>query len=47
MANHVFHEPQGQSPSYPVDYSWYVDIGVTDHLTHEMQKIKHEGALQG
>jgi hypothetical protein len=33
MANHVFQEPQGHTPSYPIDSPWYVDTGATDHLT--------------
>ncbi|KAK1610097.1 hypothetical protein QYE76_033770 [Lolium multiflorum] len=39
MANHVFQEPQGQTPSYPVDSSWYMDTGATDHLTGELSKL--------
>jgi hypothetical protein len=29
----------GHTPSYPVDASWYMDIGATDHVTSEMDKL--------
>lgn len=30
---------QGNTPSYPIDPSWYVDTGATDHLTNELNKL--------
>jgi hypothetical protein len=38
MANHVFQEPHGQTPSY-VDPIWYVDTSATDHLTRELSRL--------
>jgi hypothetical protein len=30
---------QGYSPSYPVDASWCLDTGATDHLTNQVDKL--------
>jgi hypothetical protein len=39
MANHVYSSP-GQTSSYPVDPSWYVDSATTDHLSGELAKMQ-------
>jgi hypothetical protein len=29
----------GHTPSYPIDMSWYMDMGATNHLTSDMGKL--------
>jgi hypothetical protein len=37
----------GYTPSYPIDAPWYVDSGVTDHLTSQMNKLNVRETYQG
>ena len=30
---------QGSTSSYPMDLTWYMDTGATDHLMHELSKL--------
>lgn len=38
---------QGYTPSYPIDSSWYMDTGATDHLTSELGKLTSHEPYQG
>ncbi|KAK1609668.1 hypothetical protein QYE76_033341 [Lolium multiflorum] len=38
---------QGQTQSYSVDPAWYMDIGATDHLTSELNKLHTRDAYHG
>ena len=38
---------QGHTPSYPVDASWYMDTGATNHLTSEMGKLSTQEPYRG
>jgi hypothetical protein len=38
MANYV-HGPEGHTPTLPVDPTWYMDTGATDHFSAEMEKL--------
>ncbi|KAK1682366.1 hypothetical protein QYE76_043214 [Lolium multiflorum] len=42
---HMAH--QGHTPSYPVDSSWYMDTGATDHVTHELDKLAVQQPYHG
>ncbi|KAK1616431.1 hypothetical protein QYE76_021948 [Lolium multiflorum] len=38
---------QGSTSSYPVDPTWYMDTGATDHLTHELSKLNPRDTYTG
>jgi histone deacetylase 1/2 len=39
--------PQGHTPSYPIDASWYMDTAATDHLTNELDKLHSREPYHG
>jgi hypothetical protein len=40
-------QQQGQTPSYTVDPTWYMDTGATDHVTSELDKLAMREAYHG
>ncbi|KAK1610562.1 hypothetical protein QYE76_034235 [Lolium multiflorum] len=38
---------QGSTPSYPIDHTWYMDTGATNHLTSEMGKLSTQEPYRG
>jgi hypothetical protein len=40
-------DTQGHTYSFPVDTSWYVDIGATDHLTSELARLHSQEPYHG
>ncbi|KAK1610362.1 hypothetical protein QYE76_034035 [Lolium multiflorum] len=47
QANTVYHAPQGQTSTLPVDPTWYADTGATDHLTGQLEKLHMKEPYQG
>ncbi|KAK1614549.1 hypothetical protein QYE76_020066 [Lolium multiflorum] len=37
----------GSTSTYPVDPTWYMDTGATDHLTHELSKLHSRESYTG
>ncbi|KAK1604283.1 hypothetical protein QYE76_027956 [Lolium multiflorum] len=40
-------QEHGYTPSYPIDASWYMDTGATNHLTSEMSKLSTQEPYRG
>jgi histone deacetylase 1/2 len=40
-------QEHGYTPSYPIDSSWYMDTGATNHLTSEMGKLSTQEPYRG
>ncbi|KAK1662393.1 hypothetical protein QYE76_050552 [Lolium multiflorum] len=40
-------QEHGYTPSYPIDSSWYMDTGATNHLTSEMSKLSTQEPYRG
>ena len=50
MANHVYGpqaQTQGHTSTFPVDPTWYVNSGATDHFAAEMEKLHMRESYQG
>ncbi|KAK1619256.1 hypothetical protein QYE76_024773 [Lolium multiflorum] len=43
LASHEY----GHTPSYPIDSTWYMDTGATNHLTSEMGKLSTQEPYRG
>ncbi|KAK1666543.1 hypothetical protein QYE76_054702 [Lolium multiflorum] len=43
----VTSQDHGYTPSYPIDSSWYMDTGATNHLTSEMSKLSTQEPYRG
>lgn len=44
MTNQIQH---GETSSFPVDSSWYLDTGATDHLTNDVDKLLTKEKYKG